>query len=40
MGGAAQSCEEFIRDIERILVERDKFMKKYNRREDNRYKRR
>ena len=40
MGGTAQSCEEFIRDIERTLGERDEFMKTYNRREANRYKRR
>jgi len=40
MGGTAQSCEEFICDIERTLGERDKFMKTYNRREANRYKRR
>jgi|TARA_B100001971_G_C18220502_1_gene556806 predicted RNA-binding protein with PIN domain len=39
LGGTAQSCEEFICDIERILGERDKFMKAYNRREANRYKR-
>ena len=40
MGGTAQSCEEFIRDIERTLGERDEFMKTFNRREANRYKRR
>ena len=38
MGGTAQSCEEFIRDIERTLGERDKFVKTYNRHEANRYK--
>ena len=39
MGGTAQSCEEFICDIERILGDRDTFLKTYNRREANRYKR-
>jgi hypothetical protein len=39
MGGTAQSCEEFIREIERTLGARDKFMKTYNRREANRFKR-
>ena len=39
MGGLAQSCEEFIREIERTLRERDEFVKKHNRREANRYKR-
>ena len=38
MGGTAQSCEDFIRDIERTLGERDKFVKTYNRLEANRYK--
>ena len=38
MGGTAQSCEEFIRDIECTLGERDKFVKTYNRHEANRYK--
>ncbi len=38
MGGTAQSCEDFIRDIERTLGERDKFVKTYNRHEANRYK--
>ena len=40
MGGTAQSCEEFIRDIKRTLGERDELMKTFNRREANRYKRR
>ena len=39
MGGTVQSCEEFIREIERTLGARDKFMKTYNRREANRFKR-
>ena len=39
MGGLAQSCEEFIGDIDRVLKERDDFVKVYNRREANRYKR-
>ncbi|MDP7010038.1 MAG: NYN domain-containing protein [Verrucomicrobiota bacterium] len=39
MGGTAQSCEEFIREIKRTLDERTKFMKTYNRHEANRYKR-
>ena len=39
MGGTAQSCEEFICDIKRILGDRDTFLKTYNRREANRYKR-
>ena len=39
MGGLAQSCEDFIKDIERTLNERDDFLKQYNRRESNRYKR-
>ena len=39
MGGFAQSCEDFIKDIERTLNERDDFLKQYNRRESNRYKR-
>ena len=39
MGGLAQSCEEFISDIDRVLKERDDFVKVYNRREANRYKR-
>ena len=39
MGGTAQSCEEFICDIKHTLGERDEFMKTYNRREANRYKR-
>ena len=38
MGGTAQSCEDFIRAIERTLGERDKFVKTYNRHEANRYK--
>ncbi len=38
MGGTAQSCEEFIRDIVNTLGERDKFVKTYNRHEANRYK--
>ena len=40
MGGTAQSCEKFIRDIKRTLGERDELMKTFNRREANRYKRR
>ena len=39
MGGLAQSCEDFVHDIERVLNERDDFLKQYNRREANRYKR-
>ena len=39
MGGLAQSCEDFVRDVERVLNERDDFLKQYNRREANRYKR-
>jgi len=39
MGGLAQSCEEFIREIEHALRERNEFVKKHNRREANRYKR-
>ena len=39
MGGLAQSCEDFIKDIECVLKERADFVKKYNRREANRYKR-
>ena len=39
MGGLAQSCEDFIKDIEHTLNERDDFLKLYNRREANRYKR-
>ena len=38
MGGLAQSCEDFIREIDRVLKERDDFVKKYNRHEANRYK--
>jgi len=38
MGGTAQSCEDFIRDIERTLGERNKFVKTHNRHEANRYK--
>jgi len=38
MGGLAQSCEDFIREIDRVLKERDDFVKKYNRSEANRYK--
>ena len=40
MGGLAQSCEDFVNDIERVLNERNNFLKQYNRREANRYKRR
>ena len=40
MGGLAQSCEDFVRDIDRVLREREAFVKKHNRREANRYKRR
>ena len=39
MGGLAQSCEDFVNDIERVLNERNNFLKQYNRREANRYKR-
>ena len=39
MGGTAQSCEEFARDIDRVLRDREAFVKKYNRREANRFKR-
>jgi len=39
MGGLAQSCEDFVHDIERVLNERNDFLKQYNRREANRYKR-
>tara|TARA_Y100000588_G_scaffold358804_1_gene417279 strand:- start:658 stop:1122 length:465 start_codon:yes stop_codon:yes gene_type:complete len=39
MGGLAQSCEDFIKDIELTLNERNDFLKQYNRREANRYKR-
>ena len=39
MGGLAQSCEEFVDDIDRVLKERDEFVKIHNRREANRYKR-
>jgi len=39
MGGLAQSCEDFVHDIEGVLNERDDFLKQYNRREANRYKR-
>ena len=39
MGGLAQSCEDFVHDIERVLNERNDFLKQYNRRETNRYKR-
>ena len=39
MGGLAQSCEDFVRDIDRVLKERDDFVKTHNRREANRYKR-
>jgi predicted RNA-binding protein with PIN domain len=40
MGGMAQSCEDFIKDIERVQRERDDFVKTHNRREANRYNRR
>jgi hypothetical protein len=36
----AQSCEEFIKDIQRVMKERNHFVKTHNRREANRYKRR
>ena len=39
MGGLAQSCEDFVHDIDRVLKERDDFVKTHNRREANRYKR-
>ena len=39
MGGLAQSCEDFISDIDHTLKERDDFVKAYNRREANRFKR-
>jgi len=39
IGGLAQSCEEFVDDIDRVLKERDEFVKIHNRREANRYKR-
>ena len=39
MGGLAQSCEDFVRDIDRVLKERDDFVKTHNRCEANRYKR-
>ena len=39
MGGLAQSCEDLLRDIDRVLKERDDFVKVHNRREANRYKR-
>ncbi len=40
LGGMAQSCEEFIKDIQRVMKERNHFVKTHNRREANRYKRR
>ena len=40
LGGMAQSCEEFIKDIERVMNDRNHFVKIHNRREANRYKRR
>ena len=40
LGGMAQSCEEFINDIQRVMKDRNHFMKTHNRREANRYKRR
>ena len=40
LGGMAQSCEEFIKDIQRVMKERNHFVKTHNRREVNRYKRR
>jgi hypothetical protein len=39
MGGMAQSCEDFVQDVDRVLREREAFVKKHNRRESNRYKR-
>ena len=39
MGGMAQSCEDFVKDVDRVLREREAFVKKHNRRESNRYKR-
>ena len=39
MGGLAQSCEDFVKDLKRTLDERDDFLKRYNRDEANRYKR-
>ena len=39
MGGLAQSCEDFVHDIELVLNERNDFLRQYNRREANRYKR-
>ena len=40
LGGLAQSCEQFIKDIERVMSDRNHFVKIHNRREANRYKRR
>ena len=40
LGGMAQSCEEFIKDIQSVMKERNHFVKTHNRREANRYKRR
>ena len=40
LGGMAQSCEEFIKDIQRVMKDRNHFVKTHNRREANRYKRR
>jgi len=40
LGGMAQSCEEFIKDIQRVMKDRNHFVKTHNRRESNRYKRR
>ena len=39
LGGMAQSCEEFIKDIQRVMKDRNHFVKTHNRREANRYKR-
>jgi len=39
MGGMAQSCEDFILEVDRVLRERKAFVKKHNRREANRFKR-
>ena len=39
LGGMAQSCEEFIKDIQRVMKDRNHFMKTHNRREAIRYKR-
>ncbi|MDE2682484.1 MAG: NYN domain-containing protein [Verrucomicrobiota bacterium] len=40
LGGMAQSCEEFIKDFQRVMKDRNHFVKTHNRREANRYKRR